>query len=176
MNKKAMASKTLVVIILVMMTVIIVLAWGAKILFSSTSQILSLAPTKCNKALQQKDYHTDVVMFAARNDIYGSANIFYEPELAVKNFIGYLDCRNKEVMFDLTSTEAKTIDDKILTCGAASFQNHIKDLQDKQKSDPDFKDLHAADEKDYNKAWNKLKKKVKFPSINPDDCKFDKKL
>ena len=58
-----MTIQVVVALIVILAAAIVLIVWNAKILFSSSSQIVAMGPSKCNKAMAIKDYYRDVVKY-----------------------------------------------------------------------------------------------------------------
>ncbi len=174
-GKNGFSSMEKLMVLLLMGAVVLVLGILAKkVLWTSSTSILSLGPTKCNTALELSDYHHDVVMFAARKMTDGSDNPFYEPKLAIQNFIAYLDCRNKDLMFNLNSSKNKAMDDDIIRCGKAALDNYEADLKKQIDDDPkEYESLNKPLIKEIRKYRSRIFKDVSVP---PGDCVLEPEL
>ncbi|MFC1723429.1 hypothetical protein ACFL0V_04790 [Nanoarchaeota archaeon] len=174
MNKKGFTVGVTVIfsLVVVLAVAFVIIAPGIDILFSSSSTIAGVIPSKCNKALELKDYHNDVVMFASRT-MASSENPFYDPQLSIQNFIQYLDCRNKEYLFDLNPPQNKKMDNMILICGAKVLDYYEEDLKKQMQADPSYERLNAKVLKDLRKARPKILRDVQVPAGN---CEFSGQL
>ncbi|HII71614.1 TPA: hypothetical protein HA265_02555 [Candidatus Woesearchaeota archaeon] len=166
-------SKLIVVIvalIIALAVALVVILPGVRILFSSGEQIGGMAPTKCNKALKIEDYKKDVVMFATK-EMGGGENPFYDPKLAIMNYLGYLDCRNKELIYDLVAN--RELDQLIQACGKDAFDNYQRDLMEQMSNDISYKKVNEATLQDLYKMRSKVYSEMPQPA---GTCVFDGKL